>query len=205
VNMPEMDGITATQQIRELFPDMNPRIIAMTASAMAGDRDRCLNSGMDDYVTKPFRLQEFVEALSRCQSLQTPVLPNYSSPSSQDIVLNPSALHEIEKMVSFNSSEVVSQFLIETIDDYLVDAPDFLQKIQHALTEQDTTTFHRMAHTLGACSATLGAVTLAELCKDLELMASKGILVGAIEKTEKALAAYQKVKAALQVERQRYQ
>jgi CheY-like chemotaxis protein len=202
VNMPEMDGITAAQQIRELFPDMNPRIIAMTASAMAGDRDRCLNSGMDDYVTKPFRLQEFVEALSRCQSLQTPVRPNHSS---QDVVLNPSALHEIEKMVSFNSSEAVSQFLTETIDDYLVDAPDFLQKMQHALTEQDTTTFHRMAHTLAACSATLGAVTLAELCKDLELMASQGSLMGAIEKTETALAAYQKVKVALQVERQRYQ
>jgi PAS domain S-box-containing protein len=202
VNMPEMDGITAAQQIRELFPDMNPRIIAMTASAMAGDRDRCLNSGMDDYVTKPFRLQEFVEALSRCQSLQTPVHPNHSS---QDVVLNPSALHEIEKMVSFNSSETVSQFLTETIDDYLVDAPDFLQKMQHALTEQDTTTFHRMAHTLAACSATLGAVTLAELCKDLELMASQGSLMGAIEKTETALAAYQKVKIALQVERQRYQ
>jgi PAS domain S-box-containing protein len=198
VNMPEMDGIAATQQIREVFTDIHPRIIAMTASAMAGDQERCLDAGMDDYVTKPFRLQEFIAALSRCQPLQVVVAP-------QNSVLNPIALQEIEKIVGVNASASVSQFLTETIDDYLVDAPNFLQQMQQALSQQDTITFHRAAHTLGSCSATLGAMTLASLCKDLEIMASRGSLLGAIEKTETAIAAYQKVKAALQVERRRYQ
>jgi PAS domain S-box-containing protein len=205
VNMPEMDGIKATKQIRAVFSEMRPRIIAMTASAMMGDRDRCLEAGMDDYVTKPFRLQEFIEALNRCQPLSISVASDTLSHSLPDSVLNPIALQEIERIVSFNPAESVSQFLTETIDDYLTDAPNFLQQMQQALTQQDSVTFHRLVHTLGSCSATLGAVTLADLCKDLETMASRGSLLGAIEKTETAVAVYQQVKEALQMERRRYQ
>jgi PAS domain S-box-containing protein len=194
VNMPEMDGLTATQQIRTRISELSqPRIIAMTASAMTGDRERCLNAGMDDYITKPFHLQDFVQALSRCHSA-----------AAKPLIIDPSALQEIEKMVGFNSGTSVPSFLIETIDEYLVDAPLFLDKIQTAFHQADSVTLHRAAHTLGTCSATLGATTLAGLCKDLELMAGQGILLGAMEKTTAAIVTYQQVKIALQAERQRY-
>ena len=148
---------------------------------------------MDDYVTKPFRLEEFIQALSRCRgSLSQPVL-------------DPSDLQEIEKMVGFDSSTSISDFLTETIDEYLVDAPMFFEKMQSALSQADAITFHRIVHTLGTCSATLGAMTLAGICKDMELMAGKGILAGAAEKTAAAIADYQQVKVALHAERQRYQ
>jgi PAS domain S-box-containing protein len=204
VNMPEMDGVTATQQIRQLQLNTHPRIIAMTASAMKGDRERCIEAGMDDYITKPFHLQDFVQTLSRCHTERSPhekteVFPVHSS------LIDPNALREIEKMVGFNSSTSVSSFLTETIDEYLVDAPVFLEKMQNALEQEDAITFHRAAHTLGTCSATLGASLLADLCKDLERMASQGALVGAMEKTTAAIATYQQVKVALQNERQRYQ
>ncbi|NJR37836.1 MAG: response regulator [Leptolyngbyaceae cyanobacterium CSU_1_4] len=193
VNMPEMDGLTATQHIRQMTLDTHPRIIAMTANAMTGDRERCLAAGMNDYVTKPFRLEDFIQTLSRCRSRS-------SSP-----VLDPNALHEIEKMVSFNSSTSISDFLTETIDEYLVDVPVFFEKMQGALNQADSITFHRIVHTLGTCSATLGAMTLAGICKDLERMAGQGILAGAAEKTTTAIAAYQQVRVALQAERRRYQ
>ena len=193
VNMPEMDGLTATRHIRQMVLQVQPRVIAMTASAMMGDRERCFEAGMDDYVTKPFRLEDFIQTLGRCcSSLSQPVL-------------NPAALQEIEKMVGFNSSTNISEFLAETIDEYLVDAPSFFEKMQSALDQSDVITFHRIVHTLGTCSATLGAMTLAGICKDLELMASKGILAGATEKITAAIAAYQQVKVALQAEQQRYQ
>jgi PAS domain S-box-containing protein len=193
VNMPEMDGLTATRHIRQMRLDAQPRIIAMTASAMTGDREHCLEAGMDDYVTKPFRLEDFIQTLGRCCG------------SSSQSVLDPSALREIERMVGFNFSTSTSDFLTETIDEYLVDAPMFLEKMQSALNQADVITFHRIAHTLGACSATFGAMKLAGICKDLELMAGKGILAGATRKTAAAIAAYQQVKVALQAERQRYQ
>jgi signal transduction histidine kinase/DNA-binding response OmpR family regulator len=66
VQMPEMDGLAATAEIRgSLPPAAQPRIIAMTADAMAGDRERCLAAGMDDYLTKPVRKEEIEQALLR--------------------------------------------------------------------------------------------------------------------------------------------
>ncbi len=68
VQMPEMDGLTATRRIaEEWLPVSRPRIIAMTANAMQGDREECLKAGMDDYMSKPIRIEELIQALSKCQ------------------------------------------------------------------------------------------------------------------------------------------
>jgi len=65
VQMPEMDGLDASRRIcAQWGPDQRPRIVAMTANAMQGDRDMCLAAGMDDYVTKPIRVEQLVEALN---------------------------------------------------------------------------------------------------------------------------------------------
>ena len=76
VQMPEMDGLEATRHIRSLNPSglenpkglRQPRIIAMTANAMQGDREMCLAAGMDDYISKPIRVEELVNALNQCQA-----------------------------------------------------------------------------------------------------------------------------------------
>ena len=66
VQMPEMDGLEATRQIRQRWPNpAGPRIIAMTANAMQGDREICLAAGMDDYVSKPIQVAELQAALER--------------------------------------------------------------------------------------------------------------------------------------------
>jgi CheY-like chemotaxis protein len=65
VQMPEMDGLEASRQITAKWPpSQRPRIVAMTANAMQGDREDCLAAGMDDYVTKPIRVDALVEALT---------------------------------------------------------------------------------------------------------------------------------------------
>src|SRR6185437_3611594 len=66
VQMPELDGLEATRRICERWSRENrPRIVAMTANAMRGDRELCLEAGMDDYISKPIRTDELVAALSR--------------------------------------------------------------------------------------------------------------------------------------------
>ncbi|MGH9665203.1 MAG: response regulator, partial [Bryobacteraceae bacterium] len=67
VHMPEMDGLEVARRVGERFPhSTRPRLIAMTASAMSGDRETCLAAGMDDYISKPLRMQALQDALERC-------------------------------------------------------------------------------------------------------------------------------------------
>jgi CheY-like chemotaxis protein len=67
VQMPEMDGLIATRGIRKLTNTMQPHIIAMTANAMEGDREMCIEAGMNDYISKPIRVNELVEALLKVE------------------------------------------------------------------------------------------------------------------------------------------
>jgi len=70
VQMPELDGLEATRRIVKRWPRKRPRIVAMTANAMQGDRELCLKAGMDDYITKPIRVDELVGALEKVKSKQ---------------------------------------------------------------------------------------------------------------------------------------
>ncbi len=66
IKMPEMDGITTAQVIRNLRPENGPKIVAITAFALEGDREKCLEAGMDDYIAKPVQMGELAEVLKRC-------------------------------------------------------------------------------------------------------------------------------------------
>jgi CheY-like chemotaxis protein len=72
VQMPELDGLEATRRIRARWTERPVHIVAMTANAMAGDRDACLAAGMNDYVSKPIRPAELAEALARAPSRAAP-------------------------------------------------------------------------------------------------------------------------------------
>ena len=74
IRMPEMDGITATREIRKIWPENGPRIIAITAYALEGDREKCLEAGMDDYISKPVQKKE-LEAILRKYSVPLKRLP----------------------------------------------------------------------------------------------------------------------------------
>ena len=72
VHMPEMDGLEATRRIvNSRLASERPKIIALTADAMSGDKEKCIEAGMDDYITKPVRLEEVLSTLKRWVPLQT--------------------------------------------------------------------------------------------------------------------------------------
>ncbi|HEY9695505.1 MAG TPA: response regulator [Oculatellaceae cyanobacterium] len=211
MQMPEMDGLTATRQIcQEWSSEERPRIIAMTANAMQGDRELCLNAGMDDYVSKPIRVEVLIEALSKCQpkvktnslvlnydkkyevnnlELKTPI-PTQALASSSAI--DSKILQSFRQMVG----EDGEAFLAEMIDCYLEDAPQLLKEINQAIMETNALNLRRAAHTLKSSSATLGAKNLANLCQEIEAIAKNGHteceLVHSRLKCE-----YEKVKEAL--------
>jgi CheY-like chemotaxis protein len=188
VQMPEMDGLEASRRIKQNWPPGDrPRIIAMTANAMQGDREKCLAAGMDDYITKPIRTEALVEALSRTQPKSLPPDPQ---PESGPAV-NP------KQFESFRQS-MGADFIGEVIEVFNEDAPKLLHDMQQALTTNDADLFRRAAHSLKSNSAEFGAVKLSEMAKELEMLGKAGRLTEVSEKVTRAEAEYEKVKEALQ-------
>src|SRR5438445_9262097 len=107
VQMPEMDGFEASREIARRWPaDRRPRIVAMTANAMQGDRELCEAAGMDDYVAKPVRVDELVAALERCGS-------RVETASATD-VLDRSAVEQL-------TATMGAAFVAELIDTFVED------------------------------------------------------------------------------------
>ncbi len=188
VQMPEMDGLTATRRICQVWSEAErPRIIAMTANVMQGDRESCIHAGMDDYLSKPIQVEELIQALGKCQPL--------------DPAIDTKALQALRDMVGEDALVV----LAEVIDSYLEDAPKLLQEISRATRQGDAVALHRAAHTLKSSSASLGAMTLSKFCKELEAMGRADKVEDATQIASSLEAEYERVKLALQLELQRCQ
>ncbi len=225
VQMPEMDGLEAARHIclRWDYP-LRPRIIAMTANAMQGDRQMCIASGMDDYLTKPIQVEELVKVLGKCQGLgardwrlgeseegerekgkgkrdegnfppRSPSSLLASSPQPP-APLDAKALQAIRDMVGKNGEAVFK----EVIEAYLEEAPKLVQVIGNAIAQKNAHQLNRAAHTLKSSSAIFGATRLSNLCKELEVMGRAVTIEDGETKKSQIEAEYETVKAALQVE-----
>ena len=187
VQMPEMDGLEASRRIKQGGGAASgPRIIALTADAMQGDRERCLAAGMDDYITKPIRVEALVAALSKTQPHSRGQAPQ--APESAAI--------DPKKFADFRET-MGADFIGEVIAVFNEDAPELLKNMEQALAGNDAELFRRAAHSLKSNSAAFGAVTLAGLAKELEMLGKEGRLTGAAEKVAQVAAEYQRVQQAL--------
>ncbi|AFZ01195.1 response regulator [Calothrix sp. PCC 6303] len=221
VQMPEMDGLTATQRIyQEWTANTRPWIIALTASAMWGERDKCLASGMNDYLSKPIRIKELMDVLKKIQPLnitqnqlnttqnqhgiqdiQTEELKNKQE---NDSPIHAASLYDILQMASFNPSIDPLEFLFETIDYYIQETPKVLDDIHIYMKQNNYQPLRRATHTLASTSATLGAVNLAILCTELEVMTVNEELEKFALQISKIESEYGSVKLALENERKKY-
>jgi CheY-like chemotaxis protein/HPt (histidine-containing phosphotransfer) domain-containing protein len=208
VQMPEMDGFEASREITRRWPvDGRPRIVAMTANAMQGDRELCLAAGMDDYMSKPIRVEELVTALERTAAREPDPIraggpPGSASqnraapdrPSTQ--VLDKAALDRLRATMG-------AGFLDELLSTFMEDSQELVGTMRRALTEKDTDSFRRAAHSLRSNAASFGAMTLSTLAKDLEALARSGSLDGAASRVERLAGECERVARALrEVERE---
>jgi PAS domain S-box-containing protein len=205
VQMPELDGLAATQQIcQEWTLHTRPRIVAMTANAMQSDREECLAAGMDDFLSKPIRVEPLMQALKRCRPRQSSdrvdseerdVRREETSPQiSTSSILDPEALASIQKMLGDDALDVLS----ELIDCYLTEAPKLLQTMSDAIAQADPIALRRAAHTLKSSSASLGASALTQLCEDVEAIGKANTLLGSTDKVSQLQTEYEQVKTALE-------
>ncbi len=173
VQMPEMDGLEASRRICQQWPVENrPRIIAMTANAMQGDREECLAAGMDDYISKPVQVQELQTALERWgQRVTVQAELAQSLPEAVDwAVLD--GLRELQE-------EGEPDFVQEMIDLYLAATPPLLTAIRSAVAQRDAEGVRHTAHTLKGNSSSLGVRQLAALSAELEQKGRSGSVEGA--------------------------
>ncbi|OKH23544.1 hypothetical protein NIES593_09995 [Hydrococcus rivularis NIES-593] len=178
VEMPEMDGLTAAQRIAEEWkPSQRPWLIAVTAYAMKGDREKCLVAGMNDYISKPIRETELLQALEKAALRLEKDRANRQESQPQthqaeDLILDAKVLDSIREMVGAQADE----FIAHLIEEYLKTAPQYLEQIRDAIASSNLEQLRQSSHALGSSSATLGAVRFAKLCKQFENLARSGTL-----------------------------
>jgi signal transduction histidine kinase/HPt (histidine-containing phosphotransfer) domain-containing protein/BarA-like signal transduction histidine kinase len=178
VQMPEMDGLEAARQICERWPaESRPRIVAMTGNALLGDREKCLQAGMDDYISKPVRIAELQAALerwgpTRSRKGDTAFLAR-SKPISPEALLDQHIIAELRGMPPADGVSMLQ----ELVDLFLEGAPQRISQISQAINDAPNLAFH--AHALKSMSLNLGARRVVEIAQRLEDMARSGQVDGA--------------------------
>jgi len=205
-HMPEMDGYQATRRIRELeksrgFPGRNKAVyvIALTANALEGDRQKCLDAGMDDYISKPVRLEELEAALQRAVARATSSGNgnHAAAPTPRGSSLDAETLESLRALKMDGEPDP----LIELIDLFLKDAPLRLREIESAVQNRSAHGLEASAHSLKGSSSNLGARHLSALAAQLVGIAREGRLSFAPDVLAELKTEFDQVVAALLAEK----
>jgi CheY-like chemotaxis protein/HPt (histidine-containing phosphotransfer) domain-containing protein len=170
VQMPEMDGLAATRAIRAKLPaERQPRIIAMTAGAFREERERCLDSGMDDYLAKPIQPQDLLVALERNAAALVAGRATPSSTAWEARVAE--ALRGLGEMAGDDGGEFVSG----TVDLFLQETETGLAELEVLVQAGDAPRVELLSHGLKGSSRSLGAEGFGEAMRSLEEDARGGL------------------------------
>lgn len=185
--MPELDGFEATKAIRASEREQ-PIIIAMTASILQSERDRCFAAGMDDYLPKPIKLQQLFVALMKWLerkggAMQAEVtVPVPLVEKEITFLLDEGRLNELRELSDGNDA-----LLIELAEIFLRDSATRIATLHNAVAARDAQSVRMIAHVLKGASRNIGAAKLADYCQTLEAaakaenIANAGGIVHAIE------------------------
>jgi PAS domain S-box-containing protein len=182
VQMPEMDGFAATARIREIEKEQGRHIpiIAMTAHAMKGDRERCLEAGMDDYVPKPISSDTLLNSIKK---LVTP--QDKTDTEENTMSQNPATQPVIDMEELLKAFDNDRDFLKEVIDMFIEDYPKMLEEIEAAIHAEDGPTLQRTAHALKGMVGNFQIETAVQKAFDLEKMGANAVFDQATETLRK--------------------
>jgi CheY-like chemotaxis protein len=199
VMMPEMDGLEATRVIREwqkrgAHPNYQSRIVivAMTAQAMQGDRDKCIAAGMDDYLSKPIRLADIRGIIERWASQTSPVKPAPVKSERPAIETLPVDMDRLNDMTDGNAEN-----FRELVELYFEQTAQQLAQITAAVRANDADNVRHVAHSCAGASATLGMVRIVPLLRELERQGVEGSLTNAAQVCENAEREFEQIKKFL--------
>jgi two-component system, sensor histidine kinase and response regulator len=172
IQMPEMDGLEATRRIRlrELETGRRVPVIAMTAQAMKGMRERCLSVGMDDYLVKPVRAREIYDKLESLFSGRKHAPPERSQPSDGP---------NIDWSAAMAAVDGDRELLHGVIAAFLEECPALMGQLRQAVADADAVLLHRSAHTMKGAMRTFGIATAGETAAALEEIGRRSDLAAA--------------------------
>ncbi len=171
--MPVLDGYKTTELYREMEKkrDKHVPIIALTAYAMVEDRKKCIASGMDDYLAKPFKLAQLKSMLEKWIKNACKSAPNKDSGKDPDYAQNtenigvePSVIEEL-KMLEEKSGR---KFFSDSLRKFFSNSPKYMQAMEVALNKKDFESLSFNAHTLKGTTGFMGAMKLSKLCLEVE-------------------------------------
>jgi two-component system sensor histidine kinase/response regulator len=201
--MPEMDGLTATREIRafELARGKSPvPIIALTADAMQGDREQCIETGMNDYLSKPFKVTQLSEVLERWGHRSPLVVPlPDAAPVSGGSAIDSTVFDVFREP---GAGRGANDFVAQLITQYLAEATNRLASLKDALERRDTAAFQRATHSLKGTSVTVGANGIVAICKTLEQLVRNTTLDGTPALVAELEDEFIRVRHALEIEQE---
>jgi PAS domain S-box-containing protein len=201
MQMPVMDGLEATRRIRELENNGSKRtpIVALTANAMMGTLERCLEAGMDDYLTKPLDISRLQDVLDRFMGRADgePIAPAAAPAGAVAVTAN--ADTEIRARLADVSGDD-EEFMIELVNAFLSGGEETVHELRAAAELGDAAAIGRAAHKLKGAAANLHVNNLATLCFDLETRAKSGHKNDWRADMEKIAAEFARVGANLRAE-----
>jgi two-component system sensor histidine kinase/response regulator len=167
IQMPEMDGLEATAAIRDAEKSSGRHlpIIAMTANAMRGDRERYLGGGMDGYISKPIDPRGLFAEIDRCLAgiiKSAPMTEKLFEPGDQ-----------VDRVSLLDRVEGDQELLAEIIQVFLADAPQLLVAMQNALQQGDMILLERTAHSMKGAAGNMSALAAVNAASELEQSAKK--------------------------------
>ena len=196
IQMPEIDGVQAARQIvRQRGANGLPRIIAMTANAMPGDREAYLSAGMDGYLAKPIDLADLAAVLEHASTLA-----HDFAAASGDGVIDASRLEHLRTMQNDSQPNLVR----ELIDLFLNDSAKHVRRIAQAHEAGDALALRAQAHRFLSATQNIGAQRLSSLCAEIEQLARAGSLQQAAPLLAELARERDRALTALQALRMRY-
>ena len=191
IQMPELDGLDATKEIRRRRPSGRPRIVALTANVLPGERERCLANGMDAYLAKPFAARDLFEVLEG----ESPVA---ASPTASAQSRSGGKLVDLDELRADLREAGIEESLPVLVNLFLRDGPDRIDAITNAVRARNAAAIASTAHAMKSAAGAVRATRLMTLLATMERAATSGDVSGAVDQLDEVVTEHRAVRHYLE-------